>query len=186
MSDESPGSTPDPKRSSDAKTRWTSERTTFQRVYDVMTGVSDYATAADVAERARCSADGARNALAQLVEMGIVERRDGRPAEYRRNDSYFRWKRIEELAREHSATALRSQVADLLEEDEEFRDRFDATDPDSIPPATFEITDHDAIHDRFAALSRWRSVRHDIDVLQRAAHRAEQRNGNDVGDTASA
>lgn len=186
MSNESPDPTPSQAHTEDARGRWTEERTTFQRVYDVMTGVSDYATAGDVADRAGCSDDGARDALTQLVEMGVVEKRDGRPAEYRRNDSYFRWKRIEELAGENAAAALRSQIDELVEEDEAFQEHFDAPDPDSISPTEFETTDHDEIHDRWKALTRWRSVRHDIEVLQQAAHRAEQRNGNDTGDTASA
>lgn len=62
----------------DARSRWREERTTFQRVYDVITGTTDYATAKAIGERADCSADGARAALSQLVEMGIAERRGDR------------------------------------------------------------------------------------------------------------
>lgn len=138
-----------------------------------MTGVTDYATAGDVADRAECSDDGARGVLAKLVEMRIVEKRDGRPAEYRRNDSYFQWKRIEELARENSAAALRSQIDELVKKDGAFQERFDAPGPDSISPTEFETTDHDEIHDLWEALSRWRTVRHDIEILQQAAYRAE-------------
>lgn len=166
-----------------ARDHWTEDRTTFQRVYDVMTGVTEYATASTVADRAACSTDGARDALAQLVEMGIVEQQDGRPVEYRRNNSYFRWKRIDELATEHSATSLRSQLEDLLAEDEAFQEQFDAPNPDSISPTEFETTDHDQIHDRLDAVRRWRSTRNDIEVLQQAIHRAEQQHTAD--DTAS-
>jgi len=186
MSNEPPGATPPQSHTGDARNQWVEERTTFQRVYDVMTGVSEYTTASDIADRASCSDDGARNALTQLVEMGIVEKRDGRPAEYQRNEAYFRWKRIEELAREHSTETLRSQIDDLIEEDEELQARFDALDPDAISPGAFEVTAHDDVHDRLEALSRWRSVRHDIEVLQQAVHRAEQQEGSDAGDTASA
>jgi hypothetical protein len=38
MSDEIPDN-------GDARTRWREERTTFQRVYDVITGTTDFATA---------------------------------------------------------------------------------------------------------------------------------------------
>ena len=34
--------------------------------------------------------------------MGVAQRRKGRPTEYRRNDSYFRWRRIEAFARDHT------------------------------------------------------------------------------------
>ena len=49
----------------------------------------------------------------------------------------------------------------------------------------FEVTDHDEMHEQWEAVSRWRSVRHDIEVLQQAAHRAE-REEHDTGDTVSA
>lgn len=186
MSDESPEGTPSDRPTGDARGQWVTDRTTFQRVYDVMTGVSSDTTVSEVADRADCSADGARDALTQLVEMGVVEKRDGRPAAYRRNESYFRWKRIEELARNNAVSALRTRVDELLEEDDAFQDRFDVPDPDAVAPEAFEGADHDEVHDRWDALSRWRSVRRDIEVLQRAAHRAEQRKGNDTGDTVSA
>ena len=169
----------------EARSRWKTERTTFQRVYDVLTGTSDYTPASAIATRAECSDDGARDALSQLVEMGIAEKRAGRPAEYRRNDSYFRWKRIEELAASHTVGELRSRIEELVSEDEAFQAQFGVPTPDAVPPATFGRIDHDEMHDQWDAVSRWRSVRHDIELLQRAAHRAE-REEYDAGDTVSA
>jgi hypothetical protein len=170
----------------EARARWREERTTFQRVYDVVTGTIEFATAKEIGERADCSADGARTALLQLVEMGVAERRGDRPVEYRRNESYLRWKRIETLAREHSAAELREELDGLLEEDESFQERFEAPDPDAISPAAFESSDHDTIHDRWDALTRWRSVREDIAVLQRAIHRADEGTDGRTGESASA
>lgn len=170
----------------DARARWREERTTFQRVYDVITGTTDYTAAKAIGERADCSTDGARAALSQLVEMGIAERRGDRPAEYRRNESYLRWKRVETLAREHSASELREEVEALLEEDRSFQERFDAPDPDAISPAVFEGVDHEAIHERWDALTRWRSVREDLEVLQQAVHRAEGDTEGRTGKSASA
>jgi hypothetical protein len=184
--DNAPDPTPSTESAGKARHRWVTERTTFQRVYDVMTGVTKYVSVSDVAGRAACSDDGARDALAQLVEMGIVEERGERPAEYRRNDSYFRWKRIEELARSNAAAELRSCTEALLEEDEAFQERFGAPNPDAISPPTFKTADHDEIHDRWDAVLRWRSVRDDIEVLHQAAHRADKREGTDTDDTVSA
>ncbi|GGM75330.1 hypothetical protein J2752_002843 [Halarchaeum rubridurum] len=184
MSEESPTPGPSSDADSDARSRWTAERTTFQRVYDVVTTLSSYETVSEIAEQAACSTDGARDALTQLVEMDIVETRGSRPAEYRRNEAYFRWKRIEDLARDHTPSELRTQIDELIEEDETLQERFDAPSPAAVSPSEFEDVDHEAIHDRWDALNRWRSIRHDIEVLQQAAHRAEQR--RDTSDTASA
>lgn len=170
----------------EARSQWHENRTTFQRVYDVITGVTDYTTAKMIGERADCSTDGARAALSQLVEMGIVEHHGERPTEYRRNESYFRWKRVDTLARGHSAANLREQVEALLDEDRALQDRFDAPDPDAVSPAMFESRDHDTVHERWEALTRWRTIREDLKVVQQAAHRAERDTEDSTETSASA
>lgn len=157
----------------DARTRWRAERTTFQRVYDVVTGLNDFVTAKEIGTRADCSTDGARTALTQLVEMGIAERHGERPVEYRRNESYLRWKRVESLARDHSPAELREELDALLAEDQSLQERFGAPTPDAVSPSIFESGDHEKVHDQWDSLSRWRSVRADLAIVQRAIHRAE-------------
>ena len=185
MSDDNTESSPSGSRS-DARGRWKSERTTFQRVYDVITGITDYASASAIAERADCSPDGARDALTQLSEMGIVDQRGSRPAEYRRNESYFRWKRVETLADEHTPAELRERLDDLLEEDTDLQQSFGVPAPDAVSIARMEDGDHAAVHDRLASLSRWRTVRRDIKLLQRALSRADaqRRDSGDLGASA--
>lgn len=158
---------------SSAADRWTEERTTFQRVYDVVLGTQTFETAAIVAERAECSETAARDALEQLVEMGVAERREGRPAAYRRNDAYLTWKRVEELAREHGVEELRDRVDELIVADEAFQERYGVPDPDAVGSADLQVDDHDALHERWEDLSEWRTVRRDVRVLRRAVQRAE-------------
>ena len=173
--------TANPPSGETARRRWKRNRTTFQRVYDVITGVTEYAPASDIAERADCSPDGARTALTQLAEMGIANIRGSHPAEYRRNESYFEWKRVETLADEHTPAELRERLDDLLEEDADFQRSFGVPDPDAAAVTGIEDGDHAAVHDRLESLSRWRTVRHDIELLQRAVSRAEAR-GRDSSD----
>jgi len=154
---------------------WKEDRTTFQRVYDILVGTREFLTAQEFAERAECSETGARKALEQLSEMGISERQDGRPAHYRRNDSYFRWKRIESLAREHSQKELQGRIDDLIEEDEAFQEKYDVPEPGAVSAAELPVDDHDAIQKRWEDLSEWRTVRRDIRVLRRAVERADSR-----------
>lgn len=159
--------------------RWREDRTTFQRVYDVLVGSRAFLTAQEFAERAGCSETGAREALDQLSEMGIAERQEGRPASYRRNDSYLRWKRIESLAREHSPEELRERVDELIAEDEAFQEQYGVPDLDAVATADLPVDDHDALHERWADLSEWRTVRRDIRVLRRAVERADARVDDD-------
>jgi len=158
----------------DARAQWKAERTTFQRVYDITSGITAYTPVSEIADHAACSTDGARDALQQLVEMGVVKARGSRPVEYRRNEEYFRWKRVETLASEHTPDELRTKIDALAAEDARFQEQFDVPDPDSVPPTLVEEQSHTTVHETLESLSRWRTIRDDMRVLQRAAHRAAQ------------
>lgn len=158
-----------------AAARWQDNRTTFQRVYDVLVGTQSLLAAREFAERADCSETAARNALEQLARMGIAQRRDGRPVRYRRNDSYFRWKRIESLASEHTPEKLQDRIDTLLAEDATFQEVYGVPEPDAVPTGDLPVDDHDALHERWEDLSEWRTVRRDIRLLQRALERARTR-----------
>lgn len=158
---------------SPSATRWAENRTTFQRVYDVLAGTTDPTSARQFGERADCSANGARQALDQLTEMGIAERTDGRPARYRRNPSYFRWKRIETLARDHSVSDLRTRLDELIETDNGFQEEYGVPTPDAVDTPNDPTEDHEAVHERWDDLTEWRTVRRDITLLKRAVRRAD-------------
>jgi predicted transcriptional regulator len=163
-----------------AADRWGEERTTFQRVYDLIVGTREFESVATFAERADCSETAARNALEQLTEMGIARRREGRPVAYRRNDSYFRWKRIESLASEHSSAALRRRVDDLIERDRKLQDRYGVPEPDAVGTDDVPADDHEALHERWDDLREWRTIRRDIRILREAVERAESRSDDGV------
>lgn len=158
-----------------AASGWGADRTTFQRVYDILVGTQTFLPAGEFAERADCSETAARNALEQLSEMGIAERRDGRPARYRRNDSYLQWKRIESLAREQSKEELTERLDELIAEDEAFQARYGVPEPAAVSAADLPVEDHDAVHERWENVSEWRTVRRDIRLLRRAVERAGNR-----------
>ncbi|MCO8242973.1 hypothetical protein [Haladaptatus sp. AB643] len=158
---------------SGSRKQWQADRTTFQRVYDVLVGTSDPASAQQFAEWADCSENGARQALEQLTEMGIAERTDTRPATYQRNPSYFRWKRVEQLAREHSPSDLRARIDDLIENDQAYQAEYGVPDPDAVATADDAVEDHESLHERWNDLSEWRTIRRDIIVLKQAVQRAE-------------
>jgi predicted transcriptional regulator len=153
--------------------RWQNDRTTFQRVYDVLVGSQTFLTAQGFADHANCSDTGARTALEQLVEMGIAERQEGRPASYRRNESYLQWKRIESLAREYSPDDLRTRVDELIAADEAFQEEYGVPEPDAVSTDDIAVDDHETLHEYWEDLSEWRTVRRDIRILRRAVDRAE-------------
>lgn len=147
-------------------------RTTFQRIYDILVGTTDPASAQEFASWADCSENGARRALEQLTEMGIADRSNERPALYQRNPSYFRWKRVETLARDHSASELRARLEELIEADRNLQEKYGVPDPDAVV-VDDSVENHETLHDRWDDLTEWRTTRRDITLLKRAVKRAE-------------
>ena len=107
--------------------------------------------------------------------MKIVQRHDGRPTRYRRNDAYFIWRRVESLIQEHSSDALRERVKALIEQDADFQEQYDVPDPDAVTDEALSTDSHDELHEHWEALNEWQRVRRDIRVLRRAIQRAETR-----------
>ena len=157
-----------------AADRWQNDRTTFQRVYDILMGTQSFLTAQEFADLAECSETAARNVLEQLSEMQIAERQDGRPVRYRRNESYVRWKRAESLAREHSPRELRERIDDLITEDEAFQEQYAVPHPDAVTTADQPVDAHEDVSDRWEDLGEWRTARRDIRILRRVVERAER------------
>lgn len=160
--------------------QWDRDRTVFQRVYDVLVGTTDSVSAQQFAEWANCSENGARQALDQLVEMGIAEQTEARPSLYQRNPSYFRWKRIETLAHEHSAGELRARLEELMQTDRELQEKYGVPDPDAVVVSDDSPKDHETVHERWDDLTEWRTIRRDITLLKRAVQRIESSNDGRV------
>jgi hypothetical protein len=154
---------------------WDEGKTTRDRVYEVAIQLSDPGSAATVAERARCSADAARDHLDWFAEVGIVGRTEGRPATYRRNEAYFAWKRANELRERLDEEDRRERLDALTMEDREYRDRFDADAPGEVD--AFEAASHAELHRVWEELAEWRTVRRELRLLERARRDARARDG---------
>ena len=130
-----------------------------ERVYRVALQLYEPTRVAAVAERADCAPDTARRHLERLAEIGVVDRVADDPATYRRNESYFEWRkrhRLEGL----SDAALRDRLADLAGREREFRDRYDADGPAEVD--ALDVADYDEIEDVWLDLSEWETVRRRI------------------------
>lgn len=155
------------------ESEWEANRTTFQRIYDVLVGVHSFESADVIAESANCSETAARNALRQLVEMGIAVKRDGRPETYKRNDSYFEWKRIESIVAEYSIEEINSRIQELMDEDRSYQEDYSVPAPELVSSSDLPMDDPAAYESHFDALSHWKTIRRDIGILQRAVTQAE-------------
>ena len=90
------------------------------------------------AEHAVCSTDGPRDALMHLIEMGVVNSRGSRPAEHRRNDTYFGRKKADTLVSNYILAESTTGVNALVDEHNCLQNQFKkSTDSTSRLPTPF-------------------------------------------------
>lgn len=140
---------------------------TKQRVYGAVLHARDPMTAAEIAEQAECSTESARTHLSFYADLGIVIRHEGRPVRYERNDDYFEWRRVNELARENTVKELQTRVSELTDRIEDYRNEYGADSPAEIDVLKF---DPQRIDDVYVELGQWATA-----IEERALHERARR-----------
>lgn len=142
---------------------------TKQRVYGAVLHAREPMTATEIAERADCSEESARTHLSFYADLGIVIHHDGRPARYERNNDYFEWRRMNELANDHTVEELQARVSELTDQIEVYREEYDADSP-----ADVDVLDYDAenVDDVYADLSNWATAIEERRLHERARQKA--------------
>ncbi|EMA58585.1 DUF7342 family protein [Halorubrum lipolyticum] len=135
-----------------------------ERVYGVALQLYEPAGVTAVAERASCAPDTARRHLKRLEDIGVVEAVSETPITYKRNESYFEWRRRSRLEK-LSPSELRDTLSELTARERDFRERFGVDSPDGVD--ALEHADFDDIDDTWIAISEWRTVRERITRLER-------------------
>ncbi|WP_425504647.1 DUF7342 family protein [Salinigranum marinum] len=138
---------------------------TKQRVYGAVLHARDPMTAAEIAERANCSTESARTHLSFYAGLGIVIRHEGRPVRYERNDDYFEWRRVNELARENTIDELQTRVSELTDQIEAYRDEYGADSPAEVDVLEF---DAEQIDDVYVELGDWATAIEERGLHERA------------------
>ena len=139
---------------------------TRQRVHGVILHARDPMTAAEIADRANCTEDAARDHLSFYTEQGIVTKHESEPARYKRNDEHIEQRRVDELADDHTIDELQIRVSELTDQIEQYRDEYNADSP-----ADVDLTDADAaddIDDVYIELSNWATLIEERRLHERA------------------
>lgn len=172
-SGDSPPSFEDPFRGDDVE----------QRIYGTMLQTREPTTASEIATQVECDPKTARKYLGWFADLGIVTRHDGHPATYERNDAYFEWRRINQLAAEQSVEALQKRVRELTARIDEYEEEYDATTPAAVNAVTaVEKSDDRTIDDVYSDLGNWATAqeerrRYERARQQRASTETEQVSG---------
>lgn len=147
-----------------------------QRIFGTILQTREPTTATTIADSVDCDPKTARKYLGWFADLGIVTEYDGNPTTYERNDSYFEWRRIDELAEEHTIEELQERVRELTSRIAEYEERYDATRPDELDAiAVAEATDR-SIDEVYADLTDWRTAIKERTRYERAR---QQRTGTE-------
>lgn len=138
---------------------------TKQRVYGAVLHAREPMTASQIAEQADCSEESARTHLSFYAALGIVILHEGRPVRYERNDDYFEWRRLNEVAREHTIEELQARVSELTEQIEEYRDEYGVDSPAELNVLEF---DPERVDDVYVDLSDWATIIEERRLHERA------------------
>ena len=139
-----------------------------ERLLDVVVGVRTPTKVSTIAERADCGTETARDYLAWFDEMGMVQRHDGRPVRYERNDAYFQWRRIDRIREEYSEREIVDSLDDTLNQIEDYRAQFDATHPDEVSLVDATREQNLSTEEAWEALSEWETLERRATLLDAA------------------
>ena len=140
-----------------------------QRIYATILQTREPTTASAVADQADCDPKTARKYLGWFGDLGIVTRHDGHPVTYERNDAYFEWRRINQLAADHPVEELQDRISELTERITEYENTFDAPSPAVVDAvAVTELSDERSIDDVYSDLADWATAREERERYERA------------------
>jgi predicted transcriptional regulator len=148
-----------------------------QRIYGTILQTREPTAASAIADAVDCDPKTARKYLGWFEELGIVTRHDGHPATYERNDAYFEWRRINQLAADHSVEELQDRVRELTMRITEYEEEYDVTSPVSVDAvAVAETSDELTIDSVYSDLADWTTAREERERYERAR---QQRTGGE-------
>lgn len=148
-----------------------------QRVYDTILQAREPTSVEAIADAADCDPETARKFLTWFTELRIVTRHDGPQVTYARNDAYFDWRRVNELAATNSDAELRDRIQDLTARIAEYEERYDAGSPAAVDTVAVTETSERSIDEVRVDLGDWATAREQRGQCERALQQVTDGDG---------
>lgn len=149
----------------------TQDQSTRERVYTTALQLYEPTRVKTVAEGADVSKETARDYLQWFAELGVLEQTAASPDTFQRNEQYFQWRRIQHL-QQQSREELRGQLEQLTQQEQAYRERFDADDPSAVDALAHG--EYDDLETVWRDLQEWRTVRRCIRELEQARQQRDE------------
>ena len=139
-----------------------------ERLLDVVVSLRTSTKVSVIADRADCDTETAREYLRWFDEIGMVQRHDGRPLRYERNNAYFTWRRIDHLRHDYTEQELVDTLTAVLEQIDAYSTQFGVAHPDEV--SLVEATREQGLSTEAAweALSEWKTRERQAALLDAA------------------
>ena len=142
-----------------------------RRVYGTVLGSREPTAVQSIADRAGCDPKTARKYLDWFAQLGIVRKHDGRPTTYERNEAFFEWRYVNELAESHTVEELRERTLSLADRADDYQRRYDAADPSDVNALTVTTDDFEEV---WTELADWSSILQELRWHERARQLSSQ------------
>lgn len=138
-----------------------------ERLYSVLEQTRDPTPVVELATDSDCHADTAQKYLDWFAQLGIATRHEGRPTRYERNEAYFEWCYVSELADRHSLGDFREHVRTIRERLDAYREQYDGEAPSRVDARA--VADEDTpIEDVWGDIATWLSLEDELRFSERA------------------
>ena len=137
-----------------------------ERMLDVIVQIREPTKVSTIAERVGCDVETARNYLEWFTDLGLVRRHSGRPVRYERNESFLRWRRIEQIRTMFSDTEIVDELQSVMQVIQEYQDRFEAEAPAQV--SLRAASEDSTLEDAWEALSEWQTLEQRAELLDAA------------------
>jgi len=149
-----------------------------ERVYNTVIQIREPTTVHGIAKRADCDPKTARKYAEWFAKLGVVTKHDGETPTYERNDRYFEWRRVNELATTQTAAELQSHVQALTDRITTYEERYNAEHPgdvDALSPPGYISTET-----AFAELTEWQTALSELQRHEQARRQQASESGYSV------
>lgn len=137
-----------------------------ERMLDVIVQVREPTKVSTIADRVDCDVETARNYLNWFTDLGLVRKHTGRPVRYERNESFLRWRRIEQIRTQYADNEIVDELQSVMGEIQEYQDRFGAEAPEHV--SLKKAGADSSVADVWEALSEWQTLERRAELLDAA------------------
>lgn len=146
-----------------------------ERMLDVIVQVREPAKVSTIADRVGCDVETARNYLQWFTDLGLVRKHTGRPVRYERNESFLRWRRIEQIRTQYADNEIVDELQSVMDAIQEYQDRFEVEAPAQV--SLSEKSNDASVAEVWEALSEWETLERRAELLDAARRKSASSHG---------